>query len=97
LLTGVDDILAELNYLNGLRPKAIETEGELSVLEQLLPQLTETERRIFESFRGGEKLGLDALTNATGLGSAEVSAALMMLELKKLVAKRADGSFEAKG
>jgi DNA processing protein len=97
LLTGVDDILAELNYLDGLRPKAIETDGEPSVLEQLLPQLAEPERRVFECFRGGEKLGLDALTNATGLSSSEISAALMMLELKKLVAKRADGSFEAKG
>ena len=30
-------------------------------------------------------------------GEGVVSAALMMLELKRLVAKRADGAFEARG
>lgn len=97
LLTGVDDILSELNYLDGLRPKGIETEGEPSVLEQLMPQLDEKERRLLESLAGGAALGIDGLTAATGLTSAEISAALMMLELKKLVVKRADGTFEARG
>lgn len=97
LLTGVDDILNELNYLDGLRPKAIATEGEPSVLEQLLPQLDEKERRVFDCFKGGSMLGIDALASATGLAAHEISAALMMLELKKLVAKRADGTFEARG
>jgi DNA processing protein len=96
LLTGVDDILNELNYLDGLRPRAIETEGEQSVLEQLLPQLTETERRVLDCFRGGSMLGIDALAAAAGLGASEISSALMLLELKKLVTKRADGSFEAR-
>ncbi len=96
LLTGVDDILNELNYLDGLRPKAIATEGEPSVLEQLLPQLDEKERRVLDCFKGGAMLSIDALTAATRLATQEVSAALMMLELKKLVTKRADGTFEAR-
>ena len=96
LLTSVDDILNELSYLDGLRPKAITTEGEPSVLEQLLPQLDEKERLVFDSFKGGAMLGIDALTTATALAPAEVSAALMMLELKKLVTKRVDGTFEAR-
>jgi len=66
------------------------------VLEQLLPQLDEKERRVFESFKGGAMLGIDALTTATALAPSEVSAALMMLELKKLMTKRADGTFEAR-
>ena len=96
LLTGVDDILNELSYLDGLRPQAITTEGETSVLEQLMPQLSETERKVAGAFNGGGLLGVDALTAATGLSSPEVSAALMGLELKKLVTKRADGTFEAR-
>jgi len=96
LLTGVDDILNELSYLDGLRPRAITTEGQTSVLEQLLPQLDEKERRVFDSFQGGSRLGIDALTVATGLAAQEVSALLMMLELKKLVTKCADGTFEAR-
>ena len=97
LLTSVDDILNELNYLDGLRPRAIATEGEPSVLEQLLPQLDEKERRVFDCFKGGAMLSIDALTSVTGFGASEISASLMMLELKKLVAKRADGTFEARG
>jgi DNA processing protein len=97
LLTGVDDILAELNYLGGLRPQPITSPGEPGVLELVLPQLDETERRVLECFRGGAILGVDALVAATGLEPPAVSASLMMLELKKLVRKRADGSFEARG
>lgn len=96
LLTAVDDILNELNYLDGLRPQAIATAGEPSVLERLLPQLETNERRVLESFRGGAILGIDALAAGTGLGPSEISSLLMMLELKKLVQKRADGSFEAR-
>ena len=96
LFTSIDDILNELNYLDGLRPQAIKTEGETSVLEQLLPQLSETEQKVAAAFSGGGMLGVDALTAATGLASPEVSVALMGLELKKLVSKRADGTFEAR-
>lgn len=96
LFTGVDDILNELNYLDGLRPKAITAEGEPGLLEQLMPRLDATERQLVAAFRGGAILGVDALTAATGLSSPEVSAALMGLELKRLVSKRADGTFEAR-
>jgi len=97
LLTGVDDILDELNYLDGLRPKGVATAGESSLLEQLMPQLSEPERKVAAAFSGGGLLGIDALTTATGLSSPEVSAALMGLELKRVVSKRADGTFEARG
>lgn len=96
LFTGIDDILSELNYLDGLRPRAIETEGQRSLLEQLMPQLSAEEKRVAAAFAGGGLMGVDALAAATGLGASEVSAALMMLELKKLVSKRADGTFEAR-
>jgi DNA processing protein len=94
LLTSVDDILNELNYLDGLRPAAIQLEGEPSLMQQLHGEFSPAEKKIVECFRGGAILGVDALAATTGLGCPEVSAALMMLELKKLVAKRADGNFE---
>ena len=96
LFTGIDDILNELNYLDGLRPKAIATAGQPGLLEQLMPQLDAKEQRVIAAFSGGGLLGIDALTAATGLGSSDVSVALMGLELKKLVLKRADGTFEAR-
>ena len=45
----------------------------------------------------GAILAPDALAGLTELSAAQLSATLMMLELKRLVAKRADGAFEARG
>lgn len=96
LLTSVDDILNELSYLGGLRPSAIPPKEEQpSVLEQLQGRLTAPEAKLVECFRGGALLGIDDLAAASGLSAPEVSATLMSLELKKLVTKRADGTFEA--
>jgi DNA processing protein len=55
-----------------------------------------TEQKIAECFRGGGIMNIDALSAATGLPSSDVSATLMLLELKKVVVKRADGTFEAR-
>ena len=113
LLTSVDDILSELNYLDGLRPQRIpEKAGAGDEGEGVAggggdasagstgggggPQWTETERRVMACFAGGAMPGLDDLTGQTGLGTAELSATLMMLELKRAVVKRADGRFEAR-
>jgi DNA processing protein len=96
LFTNVDDILNELNYLDGLRPRPIEQPGQTRLLEQLIPQLDAAEQRVVAAFAGGAILGIDALAAATGLSVPEVSAALMGLELKKLVLKRADGTFEVR-
>ncbi|MBL9189074.1 MAG: DNA-protecting protein DprA [Opitutaceae bacterium] len=95
LLTSVDDILGELNYLDGLRPAAI-AEKPADVAAGKPANLTADEARVFECFRGGAILAPDALAAATGLAASQLSATLMMLELKRLVAKRADGAFEAR-
>jgi DNA processing protein len=58
--------------------------------------LTAEEERVFNCFRGGAMLTPDALAEHTGLPAAEISPTLMMLELKRLVAKRADGAYEAR-
>ena len=96
LLTSVDDIVSELSYLNGLHPKIATLTDEPSLLEQLLPQLDASEQKVMESFKGGALLGIDALTALTNFPTPLVAAALMSLELKKLVSKRADGTFEAR-
>jgi len=95
LVTGVDDILSELNYLDGLRPAPI-GEKPADVAAGRPANLTDEEAGVFECFRGGAILSTDALAEQTGLASAKLSAILMMLELKHLVAKRADGAFEAR-
>ncbi len=92
LLTSVDDLLSELNYLGGLRPQPVASNaGDFAVPEDL----SDDEAAVYECFRGGSVLNPDAISGFSGRAIAEVSATLMMLELKKLVRKRADGNFEA--
>lgn len=95
LLTSIDDLLSELNYLDGLRPAAI-GEKASDVVAGRPANLTEDEARVFAGFTGGEILSVDDLAGQTGLSAAQLSAILMMLELKRLVVKRADGAFEAR-
>jgi DNA processing protein len=96
LFTGIDDLLNELNYLDGLRPQPIPPRGGGPAPAEPTLLLSADEERVLACFQGGERLGIDGLASATGLGTPQISAALMMLELKRLLLKRADGSFEAK-
>lgn len=97
LMTSVDDLLGELNYLDGLRPAAIPEKPGLELpLGDTPANLSADERKVFDCFRGGAILSSDALAEHTGLPISEVSAHLMMLEIKRAVAKRADGAFEAR-
>jgi len=91
LLTGVEDILSELNYLSGGRPRPARAKpGGGSVVD-----LTSDEKAVVGCFRGGAILTADALAAQTGLSIGPVSAALMMLELKRLIEKQLDGTYEA--
>ena len=94
LLTSVDDILSELNYLDGLRPAPIPAGAADAIMTG---GLSETEQRVFECFRGGSILNIDALAGLTQMPAHELGATLMLLELKRLVVKRVDGAFEARG
>ncbi len=95
LFTGIDDLLAELNYLDGLRPAAIPAApGGGAVAAP--GGLGEAEQRVLECFRGGAILTIDALTGLTQMPAHELGATLMLLELRRLVVKRVDGAFEAR-
>jgi DNA processing protein len=93
LLTSVDDLLSELNYLDGLRPQPIGTKPGAAAAPRA-EGLGPDEAAVWACFAGGAMLSPDALSGQTGLPAAQISAALMMLELKRLIAKRADGTFE---
>lgn len=96
LLTGVDDLLSELDYLDGLRPAPIGAQPVAPAPPVPDVGLTAEESRVCDAFRGGAILTPDAITALTGLGAAELSSILMLLELKKVVVRRADGAFEAR-
>jgi DNA processing protein len=94
LFTSIDDILQELSYLDGFRPSPIpqnDTNAERPTIGELQPE----ESAVLECFDGGEILSIDQMTELTKLSPAQVCSTLMMLELKRLVTKRADGRFEA--
>ncbi len=95
LMTSIDDLLSELNYLDGLRPSPVGPKPA-EVAAGRPANLSTDEARTFECFRGGAILTPDAVAAQTGLTAAELSSTLMMLELKRLIAKRADGAFEAR-
>ncbi|MGH7943809.1 MAG: DNA-processing protein DprA [Opitutaceae bacterium] len=95
LMTSVDDLLGELSYLDGLRPLPV-GEKPAEAAAGRPANLSADEARVYECFRGGAILSPDAITGQTGLGAGELSSTLMMLELKRLVAKRVDGTFEAR-
>jgi DNA processing protein len=98
LLTSVDDILSELNYLDGLRPQPIPLAQDKPPFTagENIGELTDEEAAVLECFDGGEVLPVDAIANHSKLSVAQTCSTLMMLELKRLVVKRSDGNFEAR-
>ncbi len=99
LLTSVDDVLSELNYLEGFGPAgviAIPEDGERAAKTKEVAGLSPDEAKVLGCFAGGAILTSDALVAATGLASQTLAVTLMMLELKRRVAKRVDGTFEAR-
>jgi DNA processing protein len=94
LLTSVEDILSELSYLGGLRPAPI-PEKHQAAAPTVPAVLNADEQAVLAQLSDGAILASDALSAATGIGAAQVAAATMSLELKKLIVKRVDGAFEA--
>ena len=101
LLTSVDDVLSELDYLEGFGPAGVspipaKTESASAVSLSAAANLNPDEAKVFACFAGGAILSADALVGITGLPSPALLATLLMLELKRLVAKRADGTYESR-
>ena len=93
LLTGVEDLLQELHFLGGRRPAPIPEKPGAAAEEPA--GLAPDESRVFECFRGGAIATPDALTQQAGLSAAQVGVALTMLEMKGLVGRRPDGTYES--
>jgi DNA processing protein len=82
-----------LSYLDGLRPSPIAQKSSAAAAG-VPPNLTSDEAAVFAVFRGGEILTPDAIAAKANLSPGQISATLMMLELKRLIAKRTDGAYE---
>jgi DNA processing protein len=93
MVTSVDDILDELRYA---RPTQMEAELSPDPEGPETEALSDLEEAVLGCFKGGELCQPDQISQQTGHSAAEVSGCLMGLEIKRLVAKRADGRFEAR-
>ncbi len=96
LLTSVDDILSELNYLDGFRPSPIPPKEDQETDSTVMGELTSEEAKVMICFEGGSILSPDEITRHTQLDAATLAPLLMMLELKHAISRRLDGNFEAR-
>lgn len=94
LCRGVEDVLEELNYLQGLRPMPVPRSGDAGAGAGAV-ELSADEAAIMQHLQNGESSSVDLLSDRTGKAAHELSPLLMMLELKRLVVKKMDGTFEA--
>jgi DNA processing protein len=93
MVTSVDDVLEELRYA---RPTEAVADPELPLeLDSPTVNLSPLEQEVLACFTGGELCQPDQILHQLNRSSAEVSATLMGLEIKRLIVKRADGRFEA--
>ena len=89
MLTKVEDLLQEIQYLGGLRPAPLAGGAPAEAPESLGPD----EARILYHLRGGLAMSPAALAAETGLAAGAVGAAVALLEEKGFVSRRADGSY----
>jgi DNA processing protein len=95
LLTSVEELVEALNFGGQLHLNldASESAGSAGRATEAV-NLDATERTIADSLSDGAILFPDAIARLTEFPLPTVTASLMMLELKGVVAKRADGAFE---
>lgn len=98
LMTGVDDLLQELAYGGTQASLDLENTSESlnSPPSNWEEGLTAEECAVLAPLVEGDLLMPDKIAEASGLPVSAVAATLLMLELKKRVAKHADGKFEAR-
>jgi len=90
LLSKPEDVVEELGYLIINRESDERLDNGPGV-----SNLSDDEQQILSHFNGGEILDMDRLIDLTGKSSPELASVMMLLELKHLVTKRFDGTFEA--
>jgi len=104
LLTSADDVINELRFMQ--LPLAAPPQAELALgdgADATLPlpasrgdgaNLSSDERAALAVLADGAILHPEAVSRSAGLAHPATMAALMMLELKRLVARRQDGTYE---
>jgi DNA processing protein len=89
MLTRVEDLLQEIQYLGGLRPAPVGGAPARAAQSDLGPD----EARLLYHLRGESSQTPADLIAHTGLAEGAVSAALASLEARGFVGRRPDGSY----
>jgi DNA processing protein len=89
LVTSVDDILSELGF-----PLPLLAASPLRMGKMAAGAHSPEEAAVAAALRGGEQLTLDGLAERTGITLGQLAPAIVLLELRGEVTKRADGRFE---
>lgn len=100
LVTCVEDILEDLRYQMGqmafdLASDDVTSSEKSGASKKVEVELSDFERTVLELLSGGEKMTLDDLSDRLSEPIHMVSSQLMAMELKKLVIKQMDGTFES--
>ncbi len=94
LLNSIEDVIDELRLSGQLELFFDQDSAHNSTGNDPLIGLGEIEIKIAHCFEDGSIHFPDTVTELTQLSQNEVASGLMMLELKRVLAKRADGAFE---
>jgi len=89
LVTSVDDILSELGF-----PLPLLAASQLRLGKRRAEAHSPAEAAVVKALRGGEQLTLDGLAERTRIAVDQLAPAIVLLELRGEVTKRADGRFE---
>jgi DNA processing protein len=95
LVTCVEDILAELGYGAQINLNLGETDVTTADNVPPPPNLDGDEALVHAALGGGEDADPDSLADRLDVPVSRVASALVMLEMKRLVVRRADGRYEA--
>lgn len=94
LCSSIEDVFDELKYLVGMRPAGAKSEDDEGEAVAPMIELTDEERQVHECLKGGALLTLDDIAEQTSLPLEALSPAVMMLELKRVLVRRLDGTYE---
>ena len=91
LVTTPQELAEELGFTGQF---LFDFQKEKSVGNPDAPKLSDDEVKLYETLSSGDALAADEISEISNLPINKILAAAMMLELKKLIAKRSDGRWE---
>ena len=93
LIRSAMDVVEELAA--SIRFPSLSEDAEEATDSLKIGNLSPEEREIIQCFQGGSILGTDEIATLTNLPVSDLAPNLTALELKKMIVRRTDGSFEA--